>query len=385
MVSAIQIKIDKKMATQPYPKKLILQRTVAHYRVPLFNELSKHGWTVISASNFPNKISALHTQTTPHPFQMFTKFWFPQKSNPYLCHVPFFKILKKNQPEIILMEAGSTMTSTWLAALWGRLKKNRTTKVIFWGHGALVANKSGIKSKLATALKTWLINSVDGYMCYTKSDKACLESYNIKTPIFVAGNTVDISAPQKLRKAPSKGMAKNLLFVGRLTDDKKVPELIQLFKNLKQNHSDLTLTIIGDGPLQGIVSKEAKGIQGLNIAGAIYEEEKIAQYYNNADIYITLGAAGLGVNHALAYGLPVLCYKDSETGPHHHPEIDYIKEGVTGWQVSPYSKKAMHDKLETLLKKPIKAEMFSNITSYADSTLSIEHMAQNILNMESEV
>lgn len=283
------------------------------------------------------------------------------------------------------MEAGSTMTSTWLAALWSRFKKNRDTKIIFWGHGALVANKSGIKSKLAKAVKTWLINSVDGYLCYTKSDKACLESYNLKTPIFIAGNTIDISTAQKLRKAPCERMAKNLLFVGRLTDDKKVPELIELFKELKQNTPDLTLTIIGGGPLLDVISKEATGVQGLNIAGAIYEEEKIAQHYNDADIYITLGAVGLGVNHALAYGLPVLCYKDSETGPYHHPEIDYVKEGVTGWQISPYSKKAMHDKLEALLKKPIKAEMFSNITSYADSTLSIEQMAQNILKMESEV
>ncbi len=369
--------------TTPTPSKtFILQRTVAHYRVPLFEELAKHGWKVISASNFPEGTSGLNT-TSSAPFQILTPFFFPLKKNPYICHAPFFKVLREHAPETLIMEAGSTMTSTWLAALYCRLHKKRKTKIILWGHGAPVANKSGWRGKLAYHLKTWLINSVDGYLCYTEKDKGYLDKLNLNTPVFSAGNNTDISQAQKLRKAPEKKSIRNLLFIGRLTKDKKVPQLIHLFKELKT--PNLHLNIIGDGSEMPAVQLAAEHVKNVHITGAIYGADELAEYYNNAELFITLGAVGLGVNESIAYGLPVLCYKESLTGPHHHPEIAYIEEGVTGWQVAPHSKDAMLEKLNELLGQPTKANMYESVISYADANLTIEKMAKNILNMEAQI
>lgn len=43
------------------------------------------------------------------------------------------------------------------------------------------------------------------------------------------------------------------------------------------------------------------------------------------------GATGLSVNHALAYGLPVVAFPRGPQGPCHCPVVDYVCQGHAGW------------------------------------------------------
>ena len=42
---------------------------------------------------------------------------------------------------------------------------------------------------------------------------------------------------------------------------------------------------------------------------------------------------GLSLNHAMAFGCPVLSCKEKPQGPKHGPEIAYLRDGVNGFLV----------------------------------------------------
>lgn len=369
--------------------KIILQRAVAHYRAPLFTALSAHGWHVISSSNFPNHTEQLATSDKPYSFETRTPFFFPFKKNPNWCGVPIFKILKSTSPDILLIEAGTYMSSTWKLALFCRLKKARKTRIIFWGHGLMPQAEKNFKFTLKKHLKKFLINSVDGYLCYTDTDAQLLKTLNLKKPLFTAGNTVDISQAQKLRQAPQKRKAKNFLYVGRLNTNKNIKKLLQAFNITHKNYPETTLTIIGDGPEKSAILKQINSLnlqQSTRLISAIYDEKMLSAYFHQADAYVTAGAVGLGVNHALSYGVPVLCFEASEHTPH-SPEISYVKNNHTGWKVSSHSTHDFAEKMSDIItaSHTPKYDMYEGIITFADTHLTIDKMVTNIEQMAKQI
>lgn len=369
---------------------LILQRQCAHYRVPLFQRLfTQQGWQLVCARNFLQNSGGKTADI--QPFMRPLTYIFPRKQDAYLCHPPIFKILRQ-QPRVLVAEAGTKMTSTYLLALFGRLWPWRKTRVVFWGHGAPVAfAQKAWKRKLVAMIKRMLIQSADGYLCYTQADKTYLQNIGITKPIFVANNTIDIE-PMLARRDLAKhkeNKAPHLLAIGRQVPDKNFDMLIRVFQAFKQDFPQAQLTLIGSGP----VHEDLKALAGTDVGqsihmpGAIYDEDELATFFNQADVYLTCGAIGLGVNHAIAYGVPVVCYAQTESGPYHHPEICYVEDGVTGWQVTPFTTEAMQAKLKALFSTSHspRAQLADTLPDYAAQHLAIDNMVQAFTHIREEL
>jgi hypothetical protein len=171
-------------------------------------------------------------------------------------------------------------------------------------------------------------------LTYTGEGRDWLKRWLPWKQAIALGNTLDIDAIRKtaLEIAPTRHGKPQLLSVGRLTEDKKIAELVRAFGELKKRFPDAALTIIGDGPERAAVEREAAKISdgSVRLLGAIHKEDELAPHFKGADYFVLLGAAGLAVNHALAYDLPVVCFARGRGMPRHHPEICNIIDGVTG-------------------------------------------------------
>jgi hypothetical protein len=104
----------------------------------------------------------------------------------------------------------------------------------------------------------------------------------------------------------------------------------------------------------------------------------------SADFSVLSGAAGLGVNHALCYGVPVVAYARTEQGPHHHPEIAYVIDGKTGMQVPRYTDEAMLQALRDFLSAhPRPREAFAaSISRYVADHLSLDSMIREFARVD---
>ncbi|WP_371803550.1 glycosyltransferase family 4 protein [Candidatus Lokiarchaeum ossiferum] len=95
---------------------------------------------------------------------------------------------------------------------------------------------------------------------------------------------------EKMEENPpilSRKGIKSILFVGSLTELKGSKILINAFREISQNHIDLTFNIVGDGPLYHFTLKYIKenNLTRISCRGYLPSKE-IVKYYRQADLII---------------------------------------------------------------------------------------------------
>ncbi len=112
----------------------------------------------------------------------------------------------------------------------------------------------------------------------------------------------------KNKKSRSVSSPKNILFVGRLHEDKGVRSLIEVMPYLK---SDVNLTLVGRGPLKGHLVERSRQ---LNISNRIkfknqIPRKELLKLYHDADLFVLLSrheAYSLSVAEALMSRVPCI-------------------------------------------------------------------------------
>lgn len=106
-----------------------------------------------------------------------------------------------------------------------------------------------------------------------------------------------------------------ILFVGRIAEEKNIPFLIRVMKNLGKKAQNAKLYVVGDGPDK---EKYETLVQEENLTDKVFFVGKIpfnemAYYYNIADLFVTASTTetqGLTVIEAMASSVPVLAIDD---------------------------------------------------------------------------
>lgn len=241
-----------------------------------------------------------------------------------------------NKPDAALFLGQAYVISTWLAALIYKLKD---VKVFFWGHG-LYGNESLIKKYF----NIYFIKIADAFLVYNDYSKTILIKNKIdSSKIFVINNSLNYSfsigfrnqyislkKPENLPffKSPDKYL---LIYIGRLTPQKKLHLLIEVVSLLNKDKYKYNLLIIGEGPERNILEKYASdGVinEYIKFYGALYDEYKIGKYLSLADLCVSPGNVGLTAIHSLSYGTPVVTHNNFTS---QMPEFEAIVEGETGF------------------------------------------------------
>jgi glycosyltransferase involved in cell wall biosynthesis/predicted metal-dependent phosphoesterase TrpH len=136
-----------------------------------------------------------------------------------------------------------------------------------------------------------------------------------------------------------------LLYVGRISDEKRLQVLIDAFSLLAGDLPDLRLVIVGDGPAREQLETAAP--KGVAFLGELRGRE-LAQVYATADVFCfpsTTDTFGQVLLEAAAAGLPSVA-ADAGGAP------ELVRQGATGLLVPPNDPRAFARALDELVRDP---------------------------------
>lgn len=296
-------------------KVLLIQGSIPHYRVPVFNELAKRtDLTVIySEGELPEGIE-------------FKVQYIPTVR----CH---FLIHKKNLYNIA-KKFDAVICTFNFAYLYARILYllPHKYKLIFWGIGVSAGYSCRYDSNQEIAQKLCkAINKSDATVFYCDYPVQKYSKMGVdKKKLFVANNTVKVSELCETEKT-------TILFVGSLYKAKKIDFLLNNYKSaFLKNPAIPELVIIGYGEeYQNIAEwiKKEKLDSKIILCGKITDDDKLSEYFAKAIICISPDQAGLSVLKSMGNGVPYITHKDSITGG----EIFNIKHGENGVLINDFN------------------------------------------------
>jgi len=134
-----------------------------------------------------------------------------------------------------------------------------------------------------------------------------------------------------------------VLFVGDLTPEKGVPELVAALATLPERGLDIQAALLGDGPLLAALPESPRRI----VPGRV-PQRALRGWYRAADLLVLPSHAEgspVTVMEARACGLPVVASRVGGIP-------DLVDDGVTGWLVPPRDGEALAAALDGLLRNP---------------------------------
>ncbi|MCL4487294.1 MAG: glycosyltransferase family 4 protein [Chloroflexi bacterium] len=168
--------------------------------------------------------------------------------------------------------------------------------------------------RLLAFLNRWLLGSFDRILAVGEPSRQELIGIGLAPDkIAVHPNWVDLDVFRSIGRETARqrlGLDRpTAFFAGRLLEKKGVLLILAAAKQLP----GLRFIFAGDGPLKETVTQAASEFSNVSWAGAISEVARLVEYYNAADVFVSLplyeeGFAGVYLE-ALACGTPVIASK----------------------------------------------------------------------------
>lgn len=233
----------------------------------------------------------------------------------------------------ILITGATHCISTWMLLLFSYPFKKK--RVFLWSHGWY-----GKEGRMEKIMKKLFFGLASGTFVYgDRAKKLMVENGLNGDRIWPIHNCLDHDEQLKVRKdLKSTRIFKdkfenehsNLIFIGRLTPQKKLDMVVKALKICKEKGHDYNMTFIGDGPMRVQLENEVKqnGLEScVWFYGACHDDRKNGELIYNADLCISPGNVGLTAVHCMSFGTPVITNDDFA---HQMPEFETITPGKTG-------------------------------------------------------
>lgn len=364
------------------------QSAIPHYRVPFYNALEQlrpANWTF-------DVVFDRQELCNPHFFQEpldinMMKFsivdvqtYTVKLGGKLISYQTFWRLAV--QYDLLIVENALNN----LAYPLGHLHQLRGTKVAYWGHGwdHSVQRPSPGKS-LVEWIKWQLAAHSDGFFAYTSYVKDYMVGLGMDPArVFVVNNTIDINQQrqayeqyqsQRVTIKTELGLQnkKVLLYVGRLTANKRIDFLLQAFDELYQRDPDYHLLMVGDGIQAYLNSLDDR--PGITCFGAVVDINKLAPIYIASDLFSFPGSVGLGPLQALCYDLPVITIES----PTHGPEIEYLQPANSIILCANATPTQYADAIHELFYNGKRLQLLKQGTWPSVQHLTIEQMARNFI------
>jgi len=183
-----------------------------------------------------------------------------------------------------------------------------------------------------------LVEQSDGIICCSNYmlDHIQYVLGAVKTKIRVIPNGVEASRfnngrqPQLIPTGVSEDR-KTILYVGRIVREKGIFTLLDAFEKLREQGKDVSLVLVGEGPLKEDLAKEVlrrKLNDRVKLAGFV-DEKKLVSLYNSSDAFVLPShyePFGMVALEAMASRVPVVV---SDVGG----LSEIVEDGITGVKV----------------------------------------------------
>lgn len=137
-------------------------------------------------------------------------------------------------------------------------------------------------------------------------------------------------------------------WAGRMTAVKRVPDVLESFRRLREGGTNATLCLVGDGPDREALEQLAHDLGVVRHCLFLGYQEEMGRWYEIFDAFV-LPSANEGTPvvaiEALAAGTPVVATRVGGIP-------DVVEDGVTGFLVDPGDTEALAERLGRLARDP---------------------------------
>jgi len=353
------------------------------------------------------ELKFLHAQNnsgieqTIAPYSIIIKKFICGKNETNVFLNPFYYILKY-RPRLVIHELAIGIISLPITFL---LCKIIGVQFALWGHAYDRKRKFNPGKSIKDKIRLFYLQKADAIIAYSKQEKEFLAQIVEDKKIFIAQNTLDVlylseiktqleeEGKDALKKRLNIIQKYNLIFIGRLLQSKHPEILINIYEILRNNlNNDIGIHFVGQGEMFDELKKEIinRGHEeNFYFHGPIYHDEKSGELLYACDLMVMPGYLGLSVNHAFCFECPVISFQQGPYGPFHSPEVEYVKNGETGFLIETGNVEMMTTQiLNYLTNENLQKEMKKNIHNMITNVCSIKNMERgftdciNYLNIE---
>jgi glycosyltransferase involved in cell wall biosynthesis len=279
------------------------------------------------------------------------------------------KSIEVYQPAAILIYGWSFVSHLKVM----RYFKNKVP-IYFRGDSTLLDKQKNIKGLLRKIVLKWVYQYIDKAFYVGTNNKQYFLQHGVKEQSLVfAPHAIDnerfkvdnsfADESELIRsrlRIPEQHTV--FLFSGKFENKKSPLLLIKAFKKLNQER--LSLLLVGNGFLEGLMKEEARGCSNIHFL-PFQNQSKMPAIYRSADVFVLPSDGpgetwGLSVNEAMACGLPII------TSDKVGCAVDLVMENVNGYIFESGKQEKLVEKLSFCAAKN-KAEL----KSMGDASISI--------------
>lgn len=227
--------------------------------------------------------------------------------------------------------------SNWIAAIICRIRRK---PLLFWGHG-LYGNEKKLK-KFFRLLYYRLANS---HLVYSNMSRNYLIDSGFDSDrILTVYNSLDYCTHTKQYSRKNSSELNDLrlnlfpdhpdlpvvLFIGRLTSEKKLSLLFKALSVCRSRGNLYNCLIVGYGEEYSELKKmsQLQGLEGyIKFFGTSYDETVNSKLIMMSDCCVSPGNVGLTAIHSLSLGTPVITHSNFFN---QGPEVEAVIPGETG-------------------------------------------------------
>lgn len=212
-------------------------------------------------------------------------------------------------------------------------------KKVFWEHKEMEQDNKFIEE--IKRFDTIVVPNKELYDSYSK----------INSNVVVISNAISIN--DKVSDLTSN----NIVFLGKIRDDKRVDNLIEVI-SLVSKEIDVNLFIIGEGSERSSLEKMVKdqGLKNIQFLGSM-NKENIESVFLNSSLFVTCSEKetfGLSIIEAMSYGIPVVAFSNA-------PTLKLIiLDDINGNLIDNRDKLAMKNKIVDLMSNQVMRQTFGN-------------------------
>lgn len=301
------------------------------------------------------------------------------------------KKVLKNDYDVYIFLGEMLNISTWIASLICKLRKK---PVLFWGHGYY-----GNEKYLRKFIRLLFYRIPDYHLVYGNRARDLLIGLGFKPESLVTVyNSLDYSIHKKQylskdqseleklrsRLFPSREKYPVVLFIGRLTKEKKLSFLLNAIKIQKEKGNELNCLIVGGGTERQTLEEL---VLNLNIkdrvyfCGPSYDEVLNSKLIMLSECCVSPGNVGLTAIHCLSLGTPVITH---ENFGNQGPEVESIIPGKTGFFFKENDIKSLSDCIERIainhLKLSMEQDCIKEIDAYWNPKNQSTIMEKTVIN-----
>lgn len=293
------------------------------------NDIKVYFTQIAESENDRIDLSGVDLSYHRYPYKLLFKGSYSDIPKLLLIKTLFMDVWQSSS-EIIILPGYHTM-EYWAMLLAGKLRGK--TIGVFCDSTAYDRPHSNIKG----FFKKLFFSNCDVFLGYGQRSREYLMSYGVPSHKIhfrcqAAALPHDYSVERVFasKAAQQKNDSQRFLYVGRLSPEKNLKDLIDAFKIVTNTLPDAQLRIVGNGPqknvLEGYVN--SLGMQDMVMFTGSKDVPELRDEYLKANVFILPSSSepwGLVVNEALSYGCPVIVSHRCGCVP------ELVIEGETGF------------------------------------------------------